>query len=262
MSLRSLPSRIAGKYRRTVSYRFCSRTVSIKATNPIISFSFDDAPRTAFSHGGDILKAHGLRATFFVSLGLLESESPSGTIASEDDLRRAAEEGHELGCHTFDHKDPWKTTTKVFEQSVLRNRQAIAGILPQATFTTFAYPLCGPRPATKRRVGELFNCCRGGGQTFNAGRADLNLLKAYFLDLRMGDNIDSVSRLIDRNSDCLGWLIFATHDVVDDPSPYGCTKDFFEKVVAYAVRSGACLLPVGKACDYVQVTSTERNVAS
>ncbi|MCK5223992.1 polysaccharide deacetylase family protein, partial [Candidatus Calescamantes bacterium] len=187
MFLKSLFLRAVSKYRRTVSNRFRRRLVAIKSTTPFISFSFDDAPRTAFSFGGDILKAYGARATFFVSLGLLESESPSGTIAFQDDLRRAVEEGHELGCHTFDHKDPWKTTTKVFEQSVLKNRQALARVLPNTVFSTFAYPLCGPNPANKRRTGKLFNCCRGGGQTFNVGTADLNLLKAFFLDIRNGN---------------------------------------------------------------------------
>ena len=259
MSMRSLLYRIAGKYHRTVSNRSCCRMITIKATTPFISFSFDDAPRSAFSHGGGILKTHLARATFFVSLGLLESESPSGTIAFQDDLHHAVEEGHELGCHTFDHKDPWKTTTEVFEQSIFKNRQALARILPKAAFMAFAYPLCGPRPATKWRVGKLFDCCRGGGQTFNVGTADFNLLKAFFLDIRNRDNIDSVRRLIDRNAEFRGWLIFATHDVTDSPSPYGCTKEYFEKVVEYAVLSGASILPVGKACEQIQVTGTERN---
>lgn len=254
-------NRIAGKCRRIVSNRFCRRMVAIKSTTPFISFSFDDAPRTAFSLGGDILKANGARATFFVSLGLLDSESPSGTIASKDELCNAVKEGHELGCHTFDHRDPWKTPTKVFEQSVFKNRQALAKVLPNTLFSTFAYPLCGPIPATKRQVGKLFNCCRGGGQTFNVGTADFNLLKAFFLDFRNRDNIDIVRRLIDWNSDCQGWLIFATHDVTDSPSPYGCTKEFFEKIVAYSVRSGACLLPVGKACQELTASCSESAVS-
>lgn len=261
MFLKSLLLRAVSKYRRTVSNEFCRRWVAIKSTTPFISFSFDDAPRTAFSNGGDILKAYGARATFFVSLGLLESESPSGTIAFQDDLRRAVEEGHELGCHTFDHKDPWKTTTKVFEQSVLKNRQALARVLPNTVFSTFAYPLCGPNPANKHRTGKLFNCCRGGGQTFNVGTADFNLLKAFFLDIRNGNTIESVRRLIDRNSESRGWLIFATHDVTENPSPYGCTKEYIEKVVEYAVSSGTTLLPVGKACEQIQMTGTEPDTA-
>lgn len=249
--MRSLLNRIVWKYRHNVSSLFSRRIITIKPTTPFISFSFDDAPRTAFSNGGDILNAHGARGTYFVSLGMLESDSPSGTIASQDDLRLAVKEGHELGCHTFDHRDPWKTKMNVFEQSVLKNRQALARILQNTFFSTFAYPLCGPNPANKRLTGKLFSCCRGGGQTFNIGKTDFNLLKAFFLDMRKGLTIDTVKRLIDRNSVSRGWLIFATHDVADTPSPYGCQKEFFEKVVEYAVLSGASLLPVGKACEKI-----------
>jgi hypothetical protein len=250
--LNGLLSRIVWKYRRTLSYQRCRRMVAVKLTTPVISFSFDDAPRTAFINGGSILEAYGARATFFVSLGMLETESPSGIIASRDDLRRAVQEGHELGCHTFDHKDPWKTKTETFEQSVLKNRQALSTVLTNTVFSTFAYPLSNPSPANKHRAGTLFNCCRGGGQTFNAGMADLNLLKAFFLDVRNGNTIDTVRHLIDRNSECRGWLIFATHDVDENPSPYGCAQEFFEEVVAYSVNSGASLLPVGKACQEIQ----------
>lgn len=255
MSARNLLIRIVEKYRHTLSYQCGRRMEAVKLTAPIISFSFDDAPRSAFSNGGDIMKAHGARGSYFVSLGMLESDSPSGMIASKDDLRRAVGAGHELGCHTFDHKDPWKTKTEVFEKSVLKNRQALAAILPNTVFSTFAYPLCNPSPANKRRAGKLFNCCRGGGQTFNAGMADFNLLKAFFLDVRCGDTINTVRRLIDQNSESRGWLIFATHDVGDNPSRYGCTKMLFEEVVAYAASSGSLLLPVGEACEQIQMTS-------
>ena len=55
--------------------------------------------------------------------------------------------------------------------------------------------------------------------------------------------------MIDRNSLSRGWLIFATHDVTDNPSPYGCTPTFFQGVVDYAAKSGAMLLTVGEACE-------------
>ena len=45
--------------------------VEINSPRPVISFTFDDAPQTAFDIGGEILRAHGIRATFFVSLGTI-----------------------------------------------------------------------------------------------------------------------------------------------------------------------------------------------
>jgi peptidoglycan/xylan/chitin deacetylase (PgdA/CDA1 family) len=252
MRLKTMLLRTVLKYRRTVAERLYCRIVTIKPTKPIISFSFDDAPRTAFCFGGDILKAHGAVATFYVSLGLLGSQSHSGTIAFEEDLRRAVAEGHELGCHTFDHKNSWETSTEVFVKSVVRNRRELSRILPAIAFNSFAYPFCMPRPKTKRRVGELFTCCRGEGQTFNVGSVDMNFLKSFFLDSRTEITIDAVKSLIDMNAERKGWLIFATHDVNANPYRYGCSTKFFRKAVTYAVNSGACLLPVGKACNQIQ----------
>jgi len=254
-SLRSLLSRAALKYRRTVAKHLYCRVVRLKTTAPIISFSFDDAPRTAFTYGGDILNAHGAGATFYVSLGLLDADSPSGVIASQSDLGNALEQGHELGCHTFDHENPWDTKTKSFVQSVLKNRQALSNLLPDAAYSSLAYPICEPRPATKRRIGKLFRCCRGGGQSFNVGKIDLNLLKAFFLDVRNGNTIDTVKRVVHKNAEARGWLIFATHDISDNPSRYGCSKHFFEEIVKHAAQSGALLLPVGKAYEQIQGSS-------
>jgi peptidoglycan/xylan/chitin deacetylase (PgdA/CDA1 family) len=252
MKLNSFYMRAVSKYRRTVAKHLNCKMAKLHTTSPIISFSFDDAPRTAFIHGGDILKKYGARATFYVSLGMLESDSPSGPIASLDDLQRAVKEGDDLGCHTFDHQHSWETKTKLFVQSVQKNRQVLSNLIPGAMFSSFAYPMCAPKPAIKQRIGKLFNGCRGGGQTFNVGDIDLNLLKAFFLDVKNGDTIDTVKQLIDENAKVRGWLIFATHDIDDNPSRYGCSKKFFEEIVKHSAQSGALLLPVGEVCEGVR----------
>lgn len=248
---RGLLSRLGSKYQIAATRHLYCRMVTMKNNNPIISFSFDDAPRTAFTNGGDVLNAHEVKATCFISLGMLGSDSPSGIIASLADLRNAFREGHELGCHTFDHRHPRNTKTDVFERSVFENRQALSRLLPEASFRTLAYPICGPRPLTKLRIGKLFDCCRIGGQKFNAGKIDLNLVRGFSLDMRAGVSIDTVKLLIDRNCESNGWLVFYTHDVQDQPSSYGCHTEFFKEVVMYSAASGAHLLPVSKACEHV-----------
>ena len=255
--MNNLLTRAVSKYRRTAAKYLFRRMVQVEITTPIIYLSFDDAPHTAFTHGGKILNTYGANATFYMSLGILESDSPSGPIASLDDLRRAVKDGHELGCHTFDHLNPRETKPDLFVQSVLKNHQTLSQILPEAAFTSLAYPLCCPSPAIKRRIGKQFLCCRGGEHTSNVGTADLNYLNAVFFDARNAHTIDTVKQLIDKNAESLGWLIFATHDVDDNPSPYGCSKKFFEEAVAHAANSGSLLLPVGKACEQIQMTGNE-----
>ena len=139
---------------------------------------------------------------------------------------------------------------------MLRNRSELDRLIPGARFESLSYPISEPRPLTKRRVARHFLCARGGGQTFNSGVSDLNQLSAYFLEKSQGD-IGAVKKLIDKNRNDHGWLIFATHDVTQRPSSFGCSQDFFEEVVRYSVSSNACILPVVGALERIREASIE-----
>lgn len=220
-------------------------------TVPLISFSFDDFPQSAFETGGNILSAYGVKGTYYVSLNLLGRDTPTGRICSSEEVAAAWERGHELGCHTFDHVDAWETEPSSFQESVLANRGALEQIVPGAEFVTMSYPINIPRPATKGRMAQWFAACRGGGQDLNVGRLDLNYVRAFFLE-QARDSPEVVWNLIERNRLARGWLVFATHDISLQPTRFGCTPDFFTKVVRRATASGAMILPVGQALSVVR----------
>jgi peptidoglycan/xylan/chitin deacetylase (PgdA/CDA1 family) len=230
------------------------RPFVINSKEPLVSFTFDDFPASALQTGGAILKHFGIAGTYYTSLGLSGKDAPSGRIFAEGDLAAVVEQGHELGCHTFSHCHSWQTATKTFVESVNENRAALGRLLPGAEFRSLSYPISPPRPLTKARMATHFPCCRGGGQTLNAGRVDLNQLSAYFLE-KSRDSIQKVKDIIDLNRRANGWLILATHDICDDPSPYGCTPEFFADVVRYTVHSGAHTLPVFKALEELRKAS-------
>ncbi len=219
-------------------------------TVPLISFTFDDFPKSALEAGGKILRTHGVFGTYYVSLGLLNRDEPSGRICSSTDLSELLAQGHELGCHTFDHCDAWETDSRSFEESILANRFALKEVLPEAEFVTMSYPINTPRPDTKRRAGQWFTGCRGGGQQFNAGTVDLNYLQAFFLE-QSRDTPAVIWEIINRNRVEKGWLIFATHDVSDQPTRFGCTPAFFDEVVSRALKSGAQVRPMAQALSLV-----------
>jgi len=243
-------ARLRNRYGRFMAYRFGRRSYTMQNKEPFISFSFDDFPVSAVTVGGAILKQHGFAGTYYASLGLMGQDSPTGLIFSSRDLEKLLDDGHELGCHTFAHCHAWETEPRVFEESILENRRALEKVVPGASFKTMSYPIACPRPETKRRMGKYFACCRGGGQTLNAGSTDLNYLSAFFLEQSRHDP-GAVKRMIERNCRAYGWLIFATHDVCDAPSPFGCTPDFFEIIVRCAASCGARVLPVGAAWEAI-----------
>jgi peptidoglycan/xylan/chitin deacetylase (PgdA/CDA1 family) len=186
-------------------------------------------------------------------MNLLGGPSPSGDIASPDELRHLVRAGHELGCHTFEHLDGRQSSPEVFERSIARNRLALRNVIPDGRFHVFAYPLDGPVLDIKKAVGRHFVACRGGGQVHNAGIIDLDLLKAYFLDWRNRRQLKAVRQVIERNASSGGWLIFGTHDVEPNPSRYGCEPEFFEAVVRMAMESGPRVLPMSEVCKEVGV---------
>lgn len=251
-----LRTRTANKVRRLLVHHAGRRPFPLRADVPYVSFTFDDFPRSAWTEGGRILSDANVRGTFFISMNLAGADTPSGPVVSHEDLRTMLREGHELGCHTFDHLDGCDSTVDAFEASIGANQRALAAIVPGGQFRTFAYPLDGPVLDIKRAVGRHFVCCRGGGQTYNAGDIDLNLLKGYFLDWRNQNDLAAVQDVIDRNAAARGWLILATHDVAPAPSRYGCSPAFFADVVDAVVRSGARVVPMMRACEELGIAAS------
>jgi len=247
MGILDFLARVQGSYQRSTAHLLCRRPLPISTQTPIISFTFDDFPRSALLTGGAILKGCGLAGTYYASLALAGKQTPTGTMFLRDDLKVLIEQGHELGCHTFDHCHAWDTKPHAFEDSIIKNRQALSELAPGTFFKTFSYPISVPRAQTKRRVAKYFVCCRCGGQTFNVGHADLNYLSAFFLERCRDPQV--IKQLIDQNQRARGWLIFATHDISSNPSPFGCTPRFFEDIVRYSVNSGARILTVVQACE-------------
>ena len=229
---------------------FGRRPCRMQLQSPLISFTFDDFPHSALINGGTILRERGFAGTYYASFGLMGKRAPTGEIFQVKDLEELVRQRHELACHTFDHCDSWETNPNEFEASIVRNQQAVAKHMPGSTLKSFSYPISWPRPQTKRRVATHFECARGGGQTFNLGTVDLNYLKAFFIE-QSRDNFDVIKQTIDGNTSSNGWLIFATHDVCNAPTRFGCTRQFFDLVVEHSVRSGAAILPISEALKLI-----------
>ena len=251
MDSAGLRSRIQNYWMGNAAKLVFRRPIRVFSEQPLISFTFDDFPGSALFVGGQILNQRGLAGTYYAAFGLAGRQTRSGQIFKMADLQHLIRQGHELGCHTFGHCHSWDTDADAYEASVIENRNKLKEVLPDAEFKSFSYPYSAPRPASKRRVARHFLSCRAGEQGINAGATDLNQLNAFFLEKTHG-NLQPVREIIDRNREQHGWLVFATHDISDTPTPFGCTPRFFENVVQYAANSGARILPVTQALQVLR----------
>jgi peptidoglycan-N-acetylglucosamine deacetylase len=85
-----------------------------------IALTFDDGPSEWTPAVLDILREHGARATFFV-LG-------SAVRGREETLRRTVTEGHELGNHFYEHRDPAKLPDAELVDQLERAGRAVADV--------------------------------------------------------------------------------------------------------------------------------------
>ena len=236
---------VVGDIRRRVISSAYQRPVELASHGPIVSFTFDDFPRSALTVGGDILKSFGARGTYYAAIGLMNSITQLGEQFRQSDLDLLLSEGHELGHHTLGHISSRSVSAQSFKSEVSKGRNIIEKLTGRSTSGNFAYPFGDVTLAAKRLVGADVVSARGIWPGINGPLVDLNLLRAN----RLYGDISSFAKVRDlilENERCRSWLIFYSHDVASVPSPYGCTPELLRIAVSFALQRGARILPVAE----------------
>lgn len=226
------------------------RPVRLGNVGPVVTFTFDDFPRTAYTVGGKILRDFDTRGTFYAAFGLMNSTNSSGDQFCLDDLHSLVADRHELASHTFHHVSSHTTSACGFLQEVREGCAALQQIPGLTISNNFAYPLGAVTVRTKREVGKEMLSCRGNYHGVNGPVVDASLLRANPL-YGDTDQLDFVRRLVRDNEKSTGWLIFYTHDVRKSPSPYGCTPTLLESAIKVVLDSSMKILTVDEILSRV-----------
>jgi len=243
------------KAQKLLAKGFAKKLVARSSPKPLISFTFDDFPRSAWTIAGQMLSARGKKATYYGCLGLMGSNSKSGPLFTQDDVRELISAGHELACHTVDHSSAFNVGAKEFAESCKENRQQAALQLEGYSLQNMSFPFGHVNLGAKRMVSPNYDTCRTTEPGINVDPVDLSFLLANPMYSRF--EVQDVNRLIEDNAKVNGWLILYTHDVAKEPSAYGCTPEYFAEVLESAVESGAEILTIRDA----MVQFRERAVA-
>jgi peptidoglycan/xylan/chitin deacetylase (PgdA/CDA1 family) len=230
--------------RRLIQWR-AARPARLRFDQPMLSVCFDDFPVSAAALGAHILEAHGARGTFFASAGLAENDGPCGPNFAPADLARLVANGHEIGCHTYDHANCAQREVYETLRDFARNRDALADMGCGTPAQTLAYPHGETSGALKASLPPRFACARGVLPGLNIGRVDLAQLRAYPLfgagALRQATR--SLKRAARRNA----WMIVFTHDVSDAPSPWGTCSGDLDGLLRAAHTASVTVLPMSAA---------------
>lgn len=224
--------------------------IQIPSQQPIVSFTFDDVPDSALRSGAAILEARGVRGTFYISGSLEGRVEPDRTLIDAAGCRELAARGHEIGCHTFGHRDIRHVDRARFAADLADNARYLDAVDPRPGRRNFAYPYNSGCLGKRAMLADSYRTCRAGGEAINRGPTDPIFLNA--VEIRQPEtHVAGLTRWIDALIVKPGWLIFFTHDVAPTPTPYGCTPAAFERLVAHAVARGCSVLTVDAALNHM-----------
>src|SRR4030081_2765997 len=189
----------------------------LRNESPIVSFTFDDVPKSAATVGAPILEAHDALGTFYVIGSRVGTSSPLWDMVDGEDIVALHRHGHEIACHTFSHERACDLDAKTLNAEIDRNRQTLRSLDPSIAIENFAYPFGYGSFVRKRQLKTLFKSCRSIVPGVNSGSVDLQFLRAMpLIDRRIAR--DGIERAFDQAQTNNGWLIFYTHHVAAPPS--------------------------------------------
>lgn len=239
-----LRSQVGSLHRQVVASAY-QRLIALGEQGPIVSFSFDDFPRSALTAGANVLEDYGVRGTYYAAMSLMNTTNKLGEQFREGDVRILWERGHEVASHTFSHQSARHTEFARFRCDVEHGERALCDALGGPLSRNFAYPYGEVTLTAKKNLGPEMLSSRGACGGLNGPKVDLNLLRANALYGDV-DRAAAAKELISENEDRRTWLIFYTHDVTGRPSPYGCTSKLLEMVCSFACARKGRIMTVAQ----------------
>ncbi len=233
---RSVPARIQ---RRLVQWRSAA-PVNIESDRPVVSFTFDDFPKSAMN-GADVVEAEGGRAGFYACTSMLGGiHAEMGEMYDAATLGELTLRGHEIGAHSHTHLDCAREPLAKVERDISENLVVLSTLGFTQPVASFAWPYGETSVGAKRWASDVFATARGVLPGVNVGAADRGQLRA----VELGDSAAHRTRataMLRSAIESKGWLIFFTHDVSASPTRYGCTPDLIRDLARAATSQGAVL---------------------
>jgi peptidoglycan/xylan/chitin deacetylase (PgdA/CDA1 family) len=235
------------KIKRAVACLLIKDIQTLNLSEPLISFSFDDAPDSAFVTGKSTLQKYGYQGTYYISLGLKQEGNPHQSYFDTTHLKKVVSDGGDLACHTYNHIHLYTSEKNKILLDLDQNQKKVREFVPGYTFSNFSYPYGEQTISAKMVIRKKFRSARSVKAGINNNPIDLNNLKALQLEKNLP--VENVYALIDQAVAENGWLIFYTHDIQENCSPWGCTPQYFEKVVKYCFEKKLNVQTIEKGLD-------------
>ena len=237
---------------------FNARRIPLKIKKGIISITFDDVPQSAVVNAVPVLEKYGLKATFYVAVGLGEDEAvmaqnAADTFVTPDEIKNLHKAGHEIACHTYSHYRLDKGDADGLYADAVKNVSRLKNILGDVAVKHFSYPFGNVDFASKKLLAQQYKSMRSSRPGLNSRVVDMHLLRATSIYNPSFDK-EALIEIIRKTEQQRGWLILYTHGVDAQADDYGCTIEQFNWLVEQCVKSSATIMPVGQAYESIMTS--------
>lgn len=100
-----------------------------------VMITFDDGREEQYSIGAQEMKKYNFKGVFFI---MTIATGKKGYL-SRDQIKALSEDGHTIGCHTYDHQNVKHYTDKDWQLQLVKPKKVLEGIT-QKPVAYFAYP--------------------------------------------------------------------------------------------------------------------------
>jgi peptidoglycan-N-acetylglucosamine deacetylase len=226
-----------------------------------LSLTFDDARPSQLDNGIPVLDAHGVKATFYVTLAVMQKRL--------DDWRRVLANGHEIGNHSVHHPCTgnfiWSRdnaledfTLETMEADLTGASAAIRDVLGTAP-RTFAYP-CGQKFVGRGETLQSYVPLVAHHFLAGRGFRDEIFNAPSFCDLAQACGTDSddtpfekLKLWLDVAAQQGGWVVFCSHDV-GEYARQGMRVPVLDELCRYAAdpANGIWIDTVATIAEYIR----------
>lgn len=240
--------KLTGGLSSKAARHYCSKPFTLHNRAPMVSFTFDDVPDSAYRNGASILEEFGWRGTFYIASGTCGTRDEFWDVISGADVTALHRQGHEIGCHTFSHVPVSTLDADMLDAEIARNHETLRTLCDGLAPTNFCFPFGKVSFARKLQLQARFDTCRSIYEGVNAGRTDLAMLQVIELYDRTLTP-EKLAAVLRETRERNGWLIFYTHDVAEEPSWIGCSPQRMRETLAAVRDAGLVCLTVRDALD-------------
>jgi peptidoglycan/xylan/chitin deacetylase (PgdA/CDA1 family) len=243
---------LTGRLSFALAARLRLRQVPARAGRGVLSITFDDIPRSAWTNGGRILRQHGLRATYYLSGDLCGTNFEGREQYRREDVADIVAAGHEVGSHLFHHVSTLGLSPGQMRQEIARNDGFLQEVIgPDFRPQSFAYPYGEMSVSAKWLCNRRFASSRSVMEGLNGTGADRDQLRILPIDNVFATPADWAGILATAARDG-AWAIALAHGVDDTGHAFSCPPDRLEALIQQALAEGLEIRPVGEVMSAPQ----------